>query len=181
MLNMQPKQYGTVYFDSNPRNARIYVDGQVLTDPDSGEDLRTPAKALLYEGRHDFNMVLEGHEDASGYFDIFVGVSVNVYKNLKPGKSEEGWGEPQPQIWLSQQTGTLKVYSFPDGANVYIDGKLIGSTPIIVTDVPAGARRVTFKMPGMMDEEKIVDIHPGAWSEVDATMRPTLPKFLPIN
>lgn len=176
---LQPKQFGLVYFDSNPRNARIYVDGQVLTDPDTGEDLRTPAKALLYEGRHDYTFVLDNHEDESGYVDVLVGVSVNIYKNLKPGKSEEGWPAPQPQIWLSnpQQAGVLKVYSFPDGAGVYIDGKYVGNTSIIVTDVPAGARRITFKMPGMIDEEKIVDIEPGAWSEVDATMRPVLPKF----
>ncbi len=174
---LQPKQFGDVYFDSSPRNARIYVDGQVLVDPDSGEDLRTPTKAILYEGRHNFTYVLEGHEDVSGYLDIYVGTTVNIFRNLKPGKSEEGWGEPEPQIWLSQQTGTLKIYSFPDGADIFIDGRSVGKAPTTVSNIPAGARRVTFKMPGMMIEEKTVDIHPGSWSSIDATMRPVLPSL----
>lgn len=174
---LQPKQFGSVYFDSSPRNARIYVDGQILVGPDTGEDLRTPTKVILYEGRHDFTYVLEGHEDVSGYMDIYVGTTVNIFRNMKPGKSEEGWGQPQPQIWLSQQTGTLNVYSYPDGANVFIDGKLSGKAPATISNIPAGERRITFKMPGMMDEEKVVDIHPGAWSSIDATMRPVLPSL----
>lgn len=233
---LQPKQYGLVYFDSDPHGANIFVDGQVLVDPDSGENLRTPAKSLLYEGRHDFTMTLEGHEDTSGYFDVFVGVTVNVYKRLKPGVSEEGWGKPQPQIYLNQQeqiqkiyeqmqqlnqqiqqiyqqtqqaqqqqtrqlnqqnklyqpqqrqqtqqTGVLKAYSFPDGAEVYIDERpamtpegQIAKTPVTITNVPAGARQVTFKMPGHIDEMKLVDIEAGAWSEVSATMRPVIPKL----
>lgn len=99
-LNLQPKQFGLVYFDTQPHGARIYVDGQLLIDPDTEESLKTPARYNLYEGRHDFTFVLEGHEDASGYVDVFPGVTVNIYRNMKPGKGEEGWGEPQPQIWL---------------------------------------------------------------------------------
>lgn len=174
---LQPKQLGTAIFDSDPHGAYIYVNGQLLVDPDTEEPLRTPARALLVEGRVDYTISIEGYEDASGYVDIFPGVTVNVYKRLKQGTSEGGWGQPEPQIWLSQQTGTLKVYSYPDGAYVFIDGRLAGKVPTTVSNVPSGTRRLTFKMPGMMDEEKTVDIHPGAWSKIDATMRPLLPSL----
>lgn len=187
--NLQPKGRGIVYFDSDPHHANVYVDGQILTDPDTEEPLYTPMKVLLIEGRRDFTITARGYEDAHGYVDVFAGVSVNVYKRLKPGKSEGGWGEPEPQIWLSQsqqyqqlqQTGTLKIYSYPDGADIYIDGKPVGKTPVTIIDVPPGARHVTFKMPGMMDEEKTVDIYPGAWSDVTATMRPILPSLYQIS
>lgn len=178
---LQPKQLGTVYFDSDPHGAHIYANGQLLVDPDTEEALRTPARALLTEGRVDYTISLEGYEDASGYVDIFPGSTVNVYKRLKQGTSEGGWGQPEPQIWLSQQTGILKIYSFPDGADIFIDGKPAGKAPTTISGVPAGARRVTFKMPGMMIEEKIVDIEPGAWSSIDATMRPLLPSLQPYQ
>ena len=181
---LQPKQLGTAYFDSDPHGAYIYANGQLLADPDTEEPLRTPARALLTEGRVDYTITLEGYEDASGFVDIFPGVTVNVYKRLKQGTSEGGWGKPEPQIWLSQQTGTLKIYSFPDGADIFIDGRPVGKAPTTVSNVPAGARRVTFKMPGMMIEEKIVDIGnskmlsvEGAWSDTYSTMRPVLPKL----
>lgn len=174
---LQPKQMGTVRFDSDPHGANIYVDGQILTDPNTEESIKTPASVLLYEGRRNYTISIGGYEDASGYVDVYPGATVNVYKRLKQGTSEGGWGQPEPQIWLSQQTGALKIYSFPDGADIFIDRRFVGKTPTTITNVPAGARRVTFKMPGMMDEEKTVDIHPGAWSEVDATMRHILPSL----
>lgn len=178
---LQPKQQGTVFFDTQPHGAKIYVDGQLLIDPDTEESLKTPEKVLLYEGRRNFTFVLEGHEDISGYVDVYAGSTVNIFRNMEPGKSEEGWGEPEPQIWLYEQPGILRVYSFPDRADIYVNGRYMGKAPIVVTDVPAGVAAVIFKMPGMMDEEKVVDIVGGAWSDVYATMRPILPELSSIE
>jgi hypothetical protein len=176
---MQPKQKGLVHFDSQPRGAEIIVDGQILIDPDTEEAVRTPATVSLYEGRRDFILRLHGSQDATGYIDIFAGSRVDIFRNFEPGTP--GGGEvPEPQIWLSNQNvGVIRAYSEPDGANIYIDGNpvldqsgQIVMTPIIITDVPDGVRQITFRMPGHMDEMKLVDIYPGAYSDVTATMRP---------
>ena len=176
-LELQPKEMGIVYFDSSPRGARIFVDGQLLIDPDTEESLKTPERVLLVEGRRDFTFVLEGHKDVSGYVDVFPGVTVNIFRNMEPGKSEEGWEEPEPQIFLTNQnTGILRVYSFPDGADTYVNGRHIGKAPLVVTDVPAGEVNVAWEMPGMMNEEKIVDIMEGTLSDIYITMI-ALPKL----
>jgi len=185
MQQLQPKEYGIVYFDTQPHGAKIYVDGQLLTDPDTEESLKTPERVLLVEGRRDFTFVLEGHKDLSGYIDVIAGTTVNIFRNMEPGTSEEGWKEPEPQTFLYQQflyqqlqeTGMVRIYSFPDGADAYINGRYVGKAPIVVTDVPAGVAIVGFEMPGMMLESKLVDIHPGAWSDAYATMRPVLPEL----
>lgn len=182
---LQPKQFGTVRFDSQPHGADIIVDGQILINPDTEEAIKTPATVLLYEGRRDFIIRLKGHDDAIGYVDVLAGTTVEIFRNLKPGTKEAEkqveWTIPEPQIWLnqylSQQTGILRIYSFPDGADTYVNGRYIGKAPLIVTDIPTGVATVEFRMPGMMDEEKIVDIVEGAWSETYATMRPVLPKL----
>lgn len=179
---MQPKQKGIVHFDSQPHGADIIVDGQILLNPDTEEAIKTPAKISLYEGRHDFLMRLHGSNDATGYVDIYPGTTVNIFRSFEPGTP--GGGEmPEPQIWLSYETGAIKAYSFPDGAEMYIDDNPvrdpsghIAKAPVVITDVPAGARRVSFRMSGMMEESKIVDVEPGAWSDVYATMRPEFSK-----
>lgn len=183
---MQPKQRGTVFFDTQPHGAKIYVDGQLLIDPDTEESLRTPERALLFEGRRDYTFVLEGHKDVTGYVDVYASSTVSIFRNMEPGKSDEGWGDPEPQIWLSNQnTGTIRTYSEPSGANIYIDENpvldqygQIARTPVTITDVPNGVRQVTFRMHGHLDEMKLVDIYPGSWSDIAAKMRPDYSNYV---
>lgn len=181
---MQPKQRGIVHFDSQPRGADIIIDGQIVINPDTEESVKTPSTLSLFEGRHDFILRLHGSQDATGYVDIYVGTKVNIFRNFSPG-TPGGGEQPEPQIWLSnQKTGTIRVYSEPFGADIYIDNNPVKDqsgnivkTPVTITDVPEGARQITFKMPGMMDEMKTVDIHSGALSSIIATMRPDFSKY----
>lgn len=181
---MQPKSKGTVHFDSQPRGADIIVDGQILINPDTEESVKTPATVSLYEGRHDFIMRLHGSNDATGYVDVYPGSRVDIFRNFSPGTP--GGGEvPEPQIWLSNKNvGIIRVYSEPFGADIYIDGNPvrgqsgnIAKTPSTIIDVPEGARQVSFKMTGHLEEMKIVDVYPGAWSDVTVTMRPDYSKY----
>lgn len=101
-INNMQKLYGNVHFDSEPRGADIIVDGQILVNPDTEESIKTPATVSLLEGRRDFIIRLTGSEDATGYVDIIAGTTVNIFRNLNPGKP--GGGEkPQPQIYLAAQ------------------------------------------------------------------------------
>lgn len=186
---LQPKQFGIVYFDSSPRNARIYVDGQLLIDPDTEESLRTPTKALLYEGRRNFTYVLEGHEDVSGYVDVYAGATVNIFRNLKPGISEEGWGEPEPQIWLSkpQEYGHIIANTNPGGADIYLDGNpvldssnKIAKAPSLILNVLKGLHTVTFAKDGFENMTFTVNVSNG-YSEINAilnTINMRYPKML---
>lgn len=180
---MQPKQKGIVHFDSQPRGADIIIDGQILINPDTEESIKTPASTSLYEGRHDFILRLHGSADATGYVDVYPGTTVNIFRNLEPG-TPGGGEQPEPQIWLSDRTGIIRVYSEPFGADIYLDGNPVRDqsgntvkTPVTITDVPEGAHQVIFRMPGHLEEMKIVDVEEGAWSDVTATMRPDYSKY----
>ncbi len=103
-MNLQrgaPRQTGTIHFDSNPRGALIYVDGQLAENPDTGEPIKTPATIAIIEGRRSFTFSLPGYDDEIGYINVMPNTTGNIYRNLKPGISEEGWGKPEPQIYLS--------------------------------------------------------------------------------
>jgi archaellum component FlaG (FlaF/FlaG flagellin family) len=177
---VQPKQLGTVHFDSEPRGAQIIIDGQVVVNPDTEESVRTPATISIFEGRHDFLMRIHGLS-VTGYVDVYEGTTVNIHRNFEPATHGD-WGQPEPQIWLSNQNvGAIRIYSEPDGAEIYIDGNAVFDqsgqivrTPVTITDVPDGVRQIIFTMPGYIDEVKMVDIYPNAESNVTVTMRPSI-------
>lgn len=179
---MQPKQQGLVHFDSQPRGADIIVDGQILIDPDTEESIKTPATASLYQGRHDFIIRLHGSQDATGYVDIYPGTTVSIFRNMEPG-TPGGGEKPEPQLWLSGKTGTIRAYSIPDGADVFIyknpvldQSGNVATTPVMITDVPDGIRQVTFVMDGYFNETEFVDVDFGEYSDVMVTMRPNYSK-----
>lgn len=193
MQEMQPRQRGLVHFASSPGGAQIYVDGQILVDPDTEESIKTPATVALIEGRRNFTMTLEGHEDVSGYVDILAGSRVDIHRNFKTGKSEGGWGKPEPQIWLEGQdknvltssnvkilgVGTVTITSTPSGAQIFIDGEplmdengKIRKTPIILTNVPEGYRRFTYILEGYSKGNVIADVIAGQVADAGAILSP---------
>ena len=62
-------------------------------------------------------------------------------------KHSETAPRPSTPATLSR-TGTLNVDSRPAGANVLINGKASGKTPITIDDLPPGEYRVVMTMPG---------------------------------
>jgi hypothetical protein len=168
-LDMQPKQMGTVRFDSDPHGASIYVDGQILTDPNTEESLKTPVKALLYEGRRNYTISLQGYEDESGYVDVYPGTTVNVYKKLNQGKSEEGWGKPEPQIWLSQQTGNITISTIPSNVKIYVDGILVTTTPAKLS-LDKGYRYIVLEKEGYFRDFNKIYIYPGSKIELSRNL-----------
>ena len=201
---MEQKHTGIVRLDTYPRGAQIIVDGQILTDQYTEEAVRTPASVVLYEGRHDVTLRLHGYDDIMGYVDIWPGTTVDIFRSFEDhqrdrqgDRQRDRQGDHQrdrqgdrrgreysEQALLTPNTGMIRVYSDPDGANVYIDGNPVrdssgqlAKTPVIITDVPAGVRYVTFRMPGMMEEMETVDVGPGSYSNAYATMRPTIPEW----
>ena len=58
-------------------------------------------------------------------------------------------------------TGALRVLSSPEGAEVKIDGELIGRTPVQRDAVPSGDHIVEFKMKGFFDHKETMKIEGG--------------------
>ncbi len=90
----------------------------------------------------------------------------------------------QPNIMrpnIIPNTGIIRMYSIPEGAEIYIDGNPlrdisgnVAKTPLILTDVNAWPHWVIFKMPGYFDEIKLVGVIEGRTSDVYAVMNSIL-------
>lgn len=66
---------------------------------------------------------------------------------------------------------SLEVTSTPLRATVYVDGKEVGETPLVLTDVLTGTRRVTFKKAGYESVDKEVSVIENADNSVTAELR----------
>ena len=81
---MNDIKYGTVIIDSDPRGANIYVDGQILINPETEESIKTPAKVSLREGRRDIVLRIDKYDDYVTYIDVIPGTTVIKNGNLVP-------------------------------------------------------------------------------------------------
>lgn len=82
---------------------------------------------------------------------------------------------------MQSNTGSIRIYSVPEGAEIYIDGDPlrdtsgnIAKTPLILNNVNVWPHWVIFKMPGYFDEIKLVGVIEGRMSDVYAVMLPIL-------
>lgn len=68
--------------------------------------------------------------------------------------------------------GSLQVASRPSEAQVFVDDTLIGTTPLLLSNVAAGSRRVRIELSGYKSWTTSVQIEPGARLRVSARLEP---------
>ena len=66
--------------------------------------------------------------------------------------------------------GTLQVVSRPPGAQVIVDGKTIGKTPLTISDVAAGDHSVQLVLTGFKGWSTTVDVKAGSSTRVAASL-----------
>ena len=85
--------------------------------------------------------------------------------------------EPEPvkrasvaQAASSVRSGSLQVVSRPPGAQVYVDDVGVGTTPLTVSGVSAGAHRVRLNLPGHRRWATSVDVKGGERARIGASL-----------
>jgi len=64
----------------------------------------------------------------------------------------------------------MKMTSEPQGAEVYIDGSLAGSTPSTL-NISAGQHKIAMKQAGFQDWQREITVLPGSEITLHATLR----------
>jgi hypothetical protein len=82
------------------------------------------------------------------------------------------------QRWQASQMGFIEVSSEPPGADVEVDGRVVGQTPIRHL-VPAGERRVRILLDGYETVERTVRITPTREHPIDVTLEEAAPEPAP--
>lgn len=75
-------------------------------------------------------------------------------------------------VLIVPPTGSLIVRSIPSGAEVWVDGVLQGTTPVVLTGVPEGVHQVGVQLPGYAPFFHTVTVTAEEAAEVDAALVP---------
>jgi hypothetical protein len=132
-------------------NAEVFLDGSSLG--------RAPVdRADLDPGKHFVVVHRDGFTDFKREVILVENQSVALVADLSA-------------------TGALRVLSTPEGAEVRLDGELIGRTPVPRDGVPAGDHIVEFKLPGYYDHKETMKVEGGREKvfSVDLKVIPTGP------
>lgn len=79
------------------------------------------------------------------------------------------------KVGLATQAAFVEIRSEPEGAKVYIDGELIGTTPLELP-IDAGAHQLRLEMPGRIGLRRKVEVVAGEATALDFTLQRLPPK-----
>ena len=66
--------------------------------------------------------------------------------------------------------GSVQVISRPAGAQVILDGRLVGRTPLMIADVTPGEHSIRLELSGFQQWATTVDVKPGGAQRVAASL-----------
>jgi len=113
---------GMLTVETTPAGSQVFVDGELKG--------KTPLTIPVDAGKHELKLTRRG---------LTYSRSVTI---------EEGKARVERYAWSRARTpgrGGLRVSSEPPGANVFVDGKLQGETPLDLPNTPVGTHTVTIE------------------------------------
>lgn len=138
---------GFLYVNSTPQGAEVYVSGQFRG--------RTPISLSLPEGRYPVELRLAGYEPYRATLKVERGRETRLEVRLAP----------------VPRTGTLSLDSRPQGAEVYVDGALVGRTPLSLS-LPEGRHEVRLVLAGYSDYRAQVEVRRNETTRLFAQLVP---------
>ncbi len=151
---------GRLVVRSTPAGASVMVDGESrgLTPLELHE---------LALGAHTVRVTYPGHDTRERQVTFSEGRPVQSLDfELRPASAAS------PAAPAADSPGSLIVTSQPAGAQVFVDDGLIGTTPLLLSDVAVGARQMRIELTGYKPWTTSVLIKPGARSRVAANLEP---------
>ena len=141
------QRYGTLDITSSPEGARAYVDGRFVG--------YTPVRYGTTSGTHEVRV----ESDSGGSYTTTV--------DLRGGETR------QVDAGLSQvrRTGSVVFTSNPEGADVYVDGQFVGTTPTGSVTLNAGEYQASFRTSGFESATVNFSVGRGENRQIGADLR----------
>jgi serine/threonine-protein kinase len=156
---------GRVLVRSSPSGAAVFLDGH-----DAG---RTPVAVRdLEPGTHRLRVVRDGYEAQERRVVITATQPAqSIIMNLEPRRGGEvRASQSSAPETIEKYTGALVVESRPAGAKVFIDNKLVGTTPLSLAGVRAGEHALRLESEGYRRWTSQVRIAAGERGRVTASL-----------
>jgi hypothetical protein len=159
-LNPMPSSStGWIYVSSSPGGASVSLDGSSVGQTPVSGSLKLNAIAV---SDHTVALELAGYQPYSTRTSVSSNTVTEVSAVLIPAGTSSG-------------KGVMSVSSDPTGANIFVDNKFIGISPLTAGDITAGNHLVTFKMDGYQEYSTSALVTAGTTSSVSAALLPVTP------
>lgn len=137
------QNYGTLEITSDPSGMEVtFIDGPGLVG-------KTPLTYNIKPGSY----TLKISDDLYEPFTQYVSIDLNETEKINAK--------------LVRKSGLVKIFSKPFEAEIIIDGKKVGSTPILLKDYPTGEYEVQAKKMGYLSQTKTIQVHSDSASEYE--------------
>jgi hypothetical protein len=149
---------GRLLVRSTPSGARVFVDGR--------EEGTTPLTVSdLDRGVHRVRVVREGYATAERRITITAArPSQTMSVPLARARTAQTAAAP------AAGPGKMTVISRPAGARVFVDEKLVGTTPLQLPSIAAGSHRVRLELAGYKNWVSSVDVAAAEQKRVAASL-----------
>jgi|GEM_PF-1329822 len=142
-----PKNY--LIISVSPADATVMIDNKLIENDGSGK-----IRAKLAVGNHNYRVMSVGYKDEAGQIEMG-----NAEKNLS--------------VSLKQAYGSLDVDYTPVDAEVYLDGKKLGTTPKKYSDIAVGSHSVEIRKSGYENTKLPVTIEEGKTELIEGSLKAT--------
>ena len=157
-----PEVLGRLSLKTTPEGARVFIDGR-----DRG---RTPASIKdLARGAHRVRLVREGYATEerrvllnTAHPEQAIAVELTRTRPVATPAATRGVA--------ASFAGSLSVDSRPIGAKVFVDDKLVGSTPFVMPEIGAGVHAVRIEHDGYQRWSSFVRVVSGERARVTASL-----------
>ncbi len=141
LLADEAPRTATLVLDSVPRGARVTLDGK-----ETAQETPATLTGLSTGANHTLVLDLSGFERHTEVV------------NVSPEEAASG-AEVRRRIFLKKALGTLHVHSEPVGAEVYLDGKYVGDTPITRRNLDRDKERflLLLRKDGYREQREVVE------------------------
>ncbi len=143
-------QYGTVSVTSDPSGARVLIDGVFVGT--------TPLRYGTLTGTHRVRVEAEGYTPFETDISVVGGETRGVQTTLQAAQPTQGLG----------QAG---FDSTPSGADVYVDGQLVGTTPLTNVRLSEGSHQARFVLEGVGEDIIDFTVRAGGYQNVSGVLQ----------
>jgi hypothetical protein len=140
----------TLSIDSDPRGAEVYVEGRYVGT--------TPVRTGVQPGNRTVRLERDGYRSWERSFRLSPRETLSIDADL----------EAVPQ------TGTVRFESTPSGADVFVDGRFLGTTPLGAREYRPGRYDVDIELDGYRPERTTFRVEAGERRTVSVTLQPRL-------
>ena len=127
------KASGSINVKSAPENAKIYIDGKEV-------GITPTTLSFIPIGTHEIEVKIDGHKEWKK--------SIVVKKDK----------ETSLNAVLQINIGSINVESFPEKAEINLDGNNVGNTPKRLTDITVGTHEVEILLDGYVTWKKTIKV-----------------------